>query len=148
MIGDGVNDAPVLAQADVSIALAEGADLAQARAEVIVLSSRLDAVQGLFEVARRARRLMHQNLAWALFYNVVAVPLAALGHLAPALAVAGMAASSTLVVANALRAGRGVLPATAANVAAAQMPPVTLANAECASAREPDRADPWNRFTC
>jgi Cu2+-exporting ATPase len=106
MLGDGMNDAPVIAQADVSIALASGSTLAQARADLIVLSSRLADVQYAFAIARRAMRIVRQNLGWALAYNVVIIPLAAFGYVSPAIAAAGMAASSLLVIANALRARR------------------------------------------
>lgn len=106
MIGDGMNDAPVLAQADVSIALADGASLAQARADFVVTSARLGEVAAVFEAARRCMRIVHQNLVWAFVYNVIAIPLAAFGYLTPALAAIGMATSSLLVVGNGLRAGR------------------------------------------
>jgi len=106
MLGDGFNDAPVLAQADVSIALAEGAALAQARADFIVLGSRAADVANLLRSARRGMRIVRENFVWALAYNLVAIPLAAFGYLSPALAAVGMAASSALVVANALRARR------------------------------------------
>jgi Cu2+-exporting ATPase len=106
MLGDGMNDAPVIAQADVSIALASGSTLAQARADLIVLSSRLADVQYAFAVARRAMRIVRQNLGWALAYNVIIIPLAAFGYVSPAIAAAGMAASSLAVIANALRARR------------------------------------------
>jgi Cu2+-exporting ATPase len=104
MLGDGFNDAPVLAQADVSIALAEGAALAQARADFIVLGSRAGDVAVLLKSARRGMRIVRENFIWALVYNLGAIPLAAFGYLSPALAAVGMAASSGLVVANALRA--------------------------------------------
>jgi len=107
MLGDGLNDAPVIAQADVSIALAEGNALAQARADLIALSSRLADVQRAVAGARRGMAIVQQNLGWALVYNVGVIPLAALGYLTPALAAVGMAASSALVVGNALRAARG-----------------------------------------
>jgi len=106
MLGDGFNDAPVLAQADVSIALAEGAALAQARADFIVLGSRAADVANLLRSARRCMRIVRENFVWALVYNLAAIPLAAFGYLSPALAAVGMAASSGLVVANALRARR------------------------------------------
>jgi Cu2+-exporting ATPase len=106
MLGDGFNDAPVLAQADVSIALAEGAALAQARADFIVLGSQPADVAALLRGAHRGMRIVRENFAWALVYNVGAIPLAAFGYLSPALAAVGMAASSALVVANALRARR------------------------------------------
>jgi Cu2+-exporting ATPase len=104
MLGDGLNDAPVIAQADVSIALAEGATLAQARADFISLHSRPADVAALFAGSRKAMRVVRQNLLWAIAYNLIVIPLAALGYLTPALAAFGMAASSLLVVGNALRA--------------------------------------------
>jgi Cu2+-exporting ATPase len=106
MMGDGMNDAPVIAQADVSIALADGNALAQARADLVVLSSRLSAVSHAFGAARRGMGIVRENLAWAFGYNVAVIPLAALGYVTPAVAAVGMAASSLLVVANALRAAR------------------------------------------
>jgi len=106
MLGDGMNDAPVIAQADVSIALAEGNALAQARADLIVLSSRLADVAQALATARRGMRIVRENFGWAIAYNVVVIPLAAFGYITPALAAVGMAASSLLVVGNALRAAR------------------------------------------
>ncbi len=106
MLGDGMNDAPVIAQADVSIAMAEGNALAQARADFIVLSSRLADVSHAFKAARRGMAIVRENLGWAFAYNVGVIPLAALGYITPALAAVGMAASSLLVVGNALRAAR------------------------------------------
>ncbi|HEX7155907.1 MAG TPA: cation-translocating P-type ATPase [Burkholderiaceae bacterium] len=106
MIGDGINDAPVIAQADVSIALASGSDLAQARADFIVLDPRLRSVRVAFEVSRRSMRVIRQNLAWAVGYNLVMMPLAALGIISPAVAAAGMAASSVFVLANSWRLRR------------------------------------------
>lgn len=104
MLGDGMNDAPVIAQADVSIALAEGAALAQARADFICLHSRLGDVGALLAGSRKAMRIVRENLLWAAAYNLAVIPLAAFGYLTPALAAVGMAASSLLVVGNALRA--------------------------------------------
>jgi Cu2+-exporting ATPase len=106
MLGDGMNDAPVIAQADVSIALASGSTLAQARADLIVLSSRLVDVEFAFAAAARAMRIVRQNLVWAFAYNVLIIPLAAFGIVSPALAAAGMATSSMVVIGNALRAKR------------------------------------------
>src|SRR5262245_11838289 len=114
MLGDGMNDAPVIAQADVSIALAEGATLAQARADFIALNSRATDVAALFAGSRKAMSIVRQNLLWAVAYNGIVIPLAALGYLTPALAALGMAASSLLVIGNALRA-RSIEPASQAS---------------------------------
>jgi Cu2+-exporting ATPase len=105
VVGDGINDAPVLAKADVSIALDQGAALAQSQADLIVLNGRLMGVPLAVETARRAMRIVKQNLAWALFYNLACIPLALSGMLPPWLAGLGMAISSLGVVLNALRLG-------------------------------------------
>ncbi len=106
MLGDGINDAPVLAGADVSLTLAEGADIARTQADLIVTGRGLERVAQAFELAPRVVRIIHQNLVWAFAYNLSALPLAAMGFVPPWLAAIGMSASSLLVVGNGHRAGR------------------------------------------
>ncbi|HEY0819831.1 MAG TPA: cation-translocating P-type ATPase [Rhizobacter sp.] len=106
MVGDGLNDGPVLARADASIALAHGSALAQQRSDFIVLGSRLGEIPAALVHARKTARVMRQNLGWALAYNASCVPLALVGWLPPWAAGLGMAASSLLVVLNALRLSR------------------------------------------
>jgi len=103
MLGDGINDAPVLAGADLAVAVDAGADVTKAGADAVLLARDLGALPAAIALARRVRVVMGQNLGWAVLYNAAAIPLAAAGALAPWQAAIGMSASSLLVVGNALR---------------------------------------------
>jgi heavy metal translocating P-type ATPase len=103
MAGDGVNDAPALARADLSITTASGTDVAGETSDLVLTHSDLTLIPQAIRLARRTRRIIRQNLGWAFAYNVIAVPLAALGIISPAIAAATMAVSSLLVVSNSLR---------------------------------------------
>lgn len=106
MVGDGLNDGPVLAGAHISFAFGQAVPLAQAQSDLVVMGGSLDAVVGALQLARKTQRIVRQNLWWALAYNAACVPLAVAGYLPAWLAGLGMASSSLLVVLNALRLAR------------------------------------------
>jgi len=122
MVGDGINDAPVLGGAGVSVAMSRGSALTLASADLILIGDSLNALPDAFSLARRATRVIRQNLVWAAGYNLTAMPLAAIGWVPPWAAAIGMSMSSIVVVLNSLRLIRGARPRPAAP-GAAPLPP-------------------------